>query len=147
MSERQLGVTKGFFDYRTFGFLKPLEDPTKTVFCHQDSLEEPVANGILVSYTVDTDAQHRPFATAVRPATVDDAAQHRMTGWVLDFDSYRNAGQLTDAGGNLWRFRDVDLVCDAIFEGQPVSFTPQRSERGAYFALLIDAVAAKENAA
>ena len=33
-----------------------------------------------------------------------------------------------------------DLVCDALWEGQEVTYVPQVSERGVRFALAVDAV-------
>lgn len=96
-------------------------------------------NGELVSYQVASDHLGRRYAREVKRATVEDTRDKRITGWIRDYDEQLNIGHLHDAGGTFYKLRAEDLICDALWEGQEVTFVPQVSERGARFAFLIDA--------
>lgn len=149
MSGMNLGILKGTFERRAFGFLVPIDSASRNVFLHKDEWteSEPMRNGCLIAYELAYDSQGREYAKSARFATVADTADRRITGWIRDYDEARDNGHLHDAGGTFYRFRACDICCEALWPEQPVTFVSQISPRGQRFALLIDAVAAKESAA
>lgn len=140
MSARHLGIAKGIFEGRTFGFIISIDDAKNRLFFPLPANND-FKNGELVSYEFTFDWQGRRYAREVKRATPEDTCDKRITGWVRDFDEGRNIGHLHDGGGNFYKFHAEDLWCDALFEESEVTFVPQVSERGVRFALAITTAA------
>src|SRR6185437_4947255 len=105
-----------FYDRRTFAFIKPLDDPKRSVFfCPSYAMDQAcLQNGKLVLYNIATDSKWREYAVDVRLATLEDVSHTRQVGWIRDFDATLNIGHLTDRGGLWWKFTDRDIVCESL---------------------------------